>query len=71
MDLQSTQNLYFSLTQKGRIRHDEQIKLTWKLITDFSLNLTLYDNYDSQPPGENATTVDYGIVFGISYSFSR
>lgn len=71
MDLTSTQNLYFSLTSKGRIRHDGQIKLNWKLITDFSLNLTLYDNYDSQPPGENATTLDYGIVFGISYSFSR
>lgn len=71
MDLTSTQNLFFSLTQKGRIRHDGQIKLNWKIITDFSINLTLYDNFDSQPPGENATTLDYGIVFGLTYSFPK
>lgn len=71
MDLSSTQNLYFSLTTKGRIRHDGQIKLTWKVITDFSITLTLYDNYDSKPPGVNAATLDYGIVFGLSYSFTK
>lgn len=71
MDLSSTQNLYFSLTTKGRIRHDGQIKLTWKVITDFSVTLTLYDNYDSKPPGVDAATLDYGIVFGLSYSFTK
>jgi hypothetical protein len=71
MNLQSTQNLYFSLSQKGRIRHDGQIKLTWKLITDLSINITLYDNYDSQPPGTDASDLDYGVVFGLTYSFSR
>ncbi len=71
MSLTSTQNLFFSLTQKGRIRHDGQIKLTWKPITDFSINLTLYDNYDSQPPGEDAATIDYGIVFSLGYTFSQ
>lgn len=71
LDLSSTQNIYFSLTTKGRIRHDGQIKLTWKIITDFSINLSFYDNYDSKPPGENAATIDYGVVFGLSYSFSQ
>ncbi|WP_276483831.1 DUF481 domain-containing protein [Paraflavitalea pollutisoli] len=71
MDLSSTQNVYFSLSTKGRVRHDGQIKLTWKVITDFSVTLTLYDNYDSKPPGINAATLDYGIVFGLSYSFTR
>ncbi|RAI97596.1 uncharacterized protein DUF481 [Chitinophaga skermanii] len=69
INISSTQNVYFGITQAGRIRHDGQIKVTWKVISDFSVNITLYDNYDSQPPGINAANIDYGIVFGVGYSF--
>jgi hypothetical protein len=72
MNLQSTQNLYFSLSQKGRIRHDGQIKLSWEIINDLSINITLYDNYDSRPPGgATANDLDFGVVFGLTYSFSQ
>lgn len=69
LNLSTTQNFYLSLTQKGRVRHDGNVKMTWKLIGDLSINVTLYDNFDNQPPGVDAATLDFGIVFGLSYSF--
>ncbi len=65
----TTQNLYTSLTQSGRIRHDGEIKADWKIIKDFTVNLKLYDNYDSKPNSTTAGNLDYGIVFGLGYKF--
>ena len=71
ISLGTTQSLITSLTQWGRIRHDGQLNVRWKIITDFYINLQLYDNYDNQPPGKNAATFDYGVVFGLTYKFSQ
>jgi len=71
MTLSMAQSLYGGLTELGRFRQDGQISLSWKIITDFSFSIKLYDNYDNRPPGENAAKVDYGVVFGLSYKFSQ
>jgi hypothetical protein len=71
MTLSFTQRFFASLTQKGRFRHDGNITITVKVVTDFSINLKLYDNFDNQPPGVNAAKFDYGTSFGLSYKFSQ
>ncbi|HEX5024254.1 MAG TPA: DUF481 domain-containing protein [Agriterribacter sp.] len=71
LSLNLQQSLYAGITQKGRFRQDAQINLTWKIISDLHLNLQLYDNFDNQPPGENAAKADYGVVFGVTYRFSQ
>jgi hypothetical protein len=65
------EDLFFGVTNKGRIRQDGQFNITWKIFGDFSFNLQFYHNYDNQPPGENSEKLDYGVVFGVSYKFSQ
>jgi hypothetical protein len=63
------QTLYYSLSQKGRFRSDGQASLSWEIINDLDLNLTFYDNYDSKPPAADSKEFDFGVTFGVSYSF--
>lgn len=69
--LSVSQSLFAGITQWGRFRQDGQVNLSWKIIGDLSISLQVYDNYDNQPPGENAAKLDYGVVFGLSYKFSQ
>lgn len=46
------EDLFLSITNKGRIRQDGQFSVNWKLFSDFYINLKFYHNYDNQPPGK-------------------
>ena len=63
------ETFYYSLSQSGRFRNDGETKLTWEIIKDLDLNFTFYNNYDSKPPIADSRTFDFGVVFGLSYSF--
>jgi hypothetical protein len=63
------QNIYFSWTEKGRIRHDGDIRLDWKVISDFNVNLRFYSNFDNRPLTVTSSTFDYGLVFGIGFKW--
>jgi hypothetical protein len=65
----SVAGVFVSLTQKGRVRQDADLRVRWKVIGDFSLNLQIYNNFDNQPPVATASKLDYGIVFGLGYKF--
>jgi len=63
------ESFFYSLSQSGRIRNDGEADLYWEIIKDLKLDLTFYSNYDSKPPGSESKKTDYGIVFGLNYSF--
>lgn len=69
-DIQITTNqtLYFSLTDKGRVRFDGNTSFSWQLIRNFYLDISPYTNYDSKPPA-GSSNFDYGVVFSVSYRF--
>lgn len=67
--LQARNNIFFSLSQKGRWRVDQNITFAWKIIRHLNTSLQFYLNYDSQPPAGSSGAVDYGVVFSIGYSF--
>lgn len=67
--LQARNTLFFSLTQKGRWRADQNVTLKWKIIRHLNASIQLYLNYDSQPLAGSDGAVDYGTVFSIGYSF--
>jgi hypothetical protein len=69
IQISSTQSVYFSLSQPGRIRFDSNTTFAWQLIRYFYLNISPYTNFDSQPPAGSGSTFDYGIVVGLSYKF--
>jgi Protein of unknown function, DUF481 len=64
-----TQTFYAGITEKGRIRSDGEVNLSWEIVKDLRLTLQFYDNYDSKPPVASSSNFDYGIVFGIAYVF--
>lgn len=69
ISLAADQSVFFGITESGRLRHDGEIRLSWEVISDLSLQITFYDSYDSQSPSTGEALFDYGIVSGISYSF--
>ncbi len=69
IQLSTSQVFYTSASQKGRFRLDGETRATWKVIQDLALTVTCYNNYDSQPPTENASKFDFGVVIGVSYIY--
>jgi hypothetical protein len=64
-----SQTAYFDVSGNNRVRQDGNIRVNWKVISDFGISIQLYDNFDSKSPGTGKSNVDYGIVFGLSYKF--
>lgn len=69
LTLNTNQSVYVSLTQKGRIRHDGEIRIDWEMIKDFSISAKFYNSFDSKPASGMGKNFDYGIVFGLTYTF--
>jgi hypothetical protein len=64
--------LYPSITEQGRYRSSLNVNLARDLIKDFTLSLTVYQSYDSDPPAESNGEInkkDYGIVTSFGYKF--
>lgn len=61
--------VYPSLTESGRYRTDTSISLRREIITDFFVDLSLFQTYDSDPPDVLAEKSDYGLITSLGYSF--
>ncbi|RPD39021.1 DUF481 domain-containing protein [Chitinophaga barathri] len=69
LQLQVSNNVFFSTTQPGRWRFDQNTTVSWKIIKHLNTDLQLYTNFDSKPLDASARKVDYGVVFSIGYSW--
>ena len=69
IDFIISESAYYGLSQSKRIRNDGQLDLSWEVIKDLDLTLSFYHNYDSQPPSAESRKFDYGVVFGIGFTF--
>ncbi|HEY5806740.1 MAG TPA: DUF481 domain-containing protein [Povalibacter sp.] len=67
--LNATVVLYPSITESGRYRTNTNISLRREIVTDFYLDLSFYQSYDSDPPDITAEKDDYGITTSLGYSF--
>ena len=61
--------LYPSLTESGRYRTDASLSLRREIVSDFYLDLSFYQSYDSDPPDVDAEKTDYGVITSLGYSF--
>ncbi len=61
--------LYPSLTESGRYRTDASVSLRREIVSDFYLDLSFYQSYDSDPPDAEAEKADYGVITSLGYSF--
>jgi hypothetical protein len=69
IDINMAETFYYSLSQSGRFRNDGETSINWEMIEDLKLSLGFYNNYDSRPPTEDSRKFDFGVTFGLSYSF--
>jgi len=69
LDLSTALMVYPGITDWGRIRIDFDTRVSYELIKDFFLTLSLFERYDSRPPSETAAKSDFGTTLSISWSF--
>jgi len=69
MTLTSSLKVFPYLTDFGRVRARMDVSLQRKFTRSLTLNFSIYDDYDSSPPGARVVTNDYGIVTGLGYTF--
>jgi hypothetical protein len=60
---------FASLADWGRFRFEADARLKRELVKDFSVSLQVYESYDSRPPTEGAERNDYGVTFGLGWTF--
>jgi len=68
INLLMAQTVYYSISQ-NRFRSDGNSKINWEIIKNFKIGLEFYNNYDSNPPVEGSSKLDYGILFNLNYFF--
>jgi len=68
-DISSTLSVMPILTDLGRWRIDFTARLSYELISDFTIGFRFFDNFDSRPPSADAETNDFGLTFSLGYSF--
>ena len=59
-----------SITDWPRTRVEFNASLMREIVSDFTVNFSVYDSYDSDPPGEEAVANhDFGVILSIGYTF--
>jgi len=61
--------LFPSFSISRRVRWENDFRVSYELVKDFMLTLTLFDSYDSKPQSEGAEKNDYGTTLAISWTF--
>ena len=69
LDATVTSQAYPSLSIQGRVRWQNDLRLSYELAKDFMLTATLFDSYDNKPLSEGAPKNDFGTTLAISWTF--
>ena len=61
--------LYPSLNVGGRYRTELDLSVSREIVSDFTVGVTVYDSYDSKPPGGSSSGHDFGISLTVGWTF--
>ena len=67
-DLNFTLSLYPGITQSDRLRGNFDTKIRWEIVKDFTLDLTYFYTWDTEPPS-GAASSDTGVTTSVGYTF--
>jgi len=70
IDVEIQLMVYPSLSSWGRWRLELDARIKREIFRDFFVSLTGYDSFDSDPATMGASRNDWGVTFGLGYSFS-
>jgi hypothetical protein len=69
LDALVTTQIYPSFTVAGRVRMQNDIRVSYELVKDFMITATMFDAYDSKPQTQDAPTNDFGTTLAITWTF--
>lgn len=69
LDASVTSQLYPSFTIQGRVRWQNNLRISYELVKDFMITTTLFDSYDNKPQSVGAQKNDFGTTLAISWTF--
>ena len=69
LDASLTSQVFPSFSIKGRVRLQTDMRVSYELISDFMLTVSVFDTFDSKPPSVEATKHDFGTTAAITWSF--
>ncbi len=69
LDALVTTQVYPSFTVAGRVRMQNDLRVSYELVKDFMITATLFDAYDSKPQTRDAPTNDFGTTLAITWTF--
>jgi len=69
LDVISSFIVYPSLSESGRVRTELDLSLRWEIVSDLFWDITLYHDFDSEPPNAQADEADYGVITSVGWEF--
>ena len=69
LDASITSQVYPSFTVSGRVRWQNDLRVSYELVRDFMVTLTLFDSFDSKPQSVGAARNDFGTTLAVSWTF--
>ena len=61
--------LFPSFSIQGRVRWENDLRVSYELVKDFMITTTLFDSFDNKPQSLGAPKNDFGTTLAISWSF--
>jgi hypothetical protein len=69
LDATVSSQVFPSFSIAGRVRLQSDLRVSYELVKDFMLTVTLFDAYDSKPPAEGVAKNDFGTTLAVTWSF--
>ena len=67
LEVDTTLNLYPSITESGRLRSSADLRIRWEIIEDLFLDFTGFGSFDNQ--SESDDDFDYGLTTGLGWEY--
>jgi hypothetical protein len=69
-DLSTSLFAHPSLTDLGRVRLDFDFYVSYEILSDFTISLTVFNKFDSRPPARKGTAKnDFGTTLSVGWKF--
>jgi hypothetical protein len=69
LDFAFTSQAYPSFTIAGRVRWQNDLRVSYELVKDFTLTWSMFDTFDSKPLSEGAERNDFGTTLAVGWTF--
>ena len=69
-DISTDLTVFVSVVDLGRVRTDFNWRVSYEIISDFTVGLRGFHTFDSRPGSTTASGSDYGIYLTLGYTFS-